>query len=208
MIKKERNNEIMKQSKVLDLFFGATITLCLTSLIGCAVNNNSEDYSDIDGGPNSRIVGLYEFDSSSDYLNFYETFKEYNTERFLCPMGFHNNSLNYYFRTEGINYNDFHSNRYDIDFDLINMFFEFELNDIKIKFETFDLSNTDISFNNFSISYDFAKSNKKIQVNYYINDISFAKTQWLSDDIVNNSVFANKLDSLTLFLEEGVNYVL
>lgn len=195
----------MKQNKILNLFFEATIALCLT---GCAVNNNSEDYSDIDGGPNARIVGLYEFDSSYDYLNFYETFKEYNTERFICPMDFHNNYFNYYFRTEGINYNDFHSNRYDIDFDLINMFFEFELNDIKIKFETFDLSNTDISFNNFSISYDFAKSNKKSQVNYYINDISFAKTQWLSDDIVNNSVFANKLDSLTLFLEEGVNYVL
>lgn len=44
MIKKERNNEIMKQNKVLDLFFGVVITVCLTLLIGCATNK-SEDYS-------------------------------------------------------------------------------------------------------------------------------------------------------------------
>lgn len=169
---------------------------------------NDSENSDVEGGPNSRIVGLYEFDSSSEYLNFYETFKEYNQERFLCPLDFYDNSLTYYFRTEGIKYSDFYSNRYDIDFDLMNMFFGFKLDDIEIKFETFDLSNIDVSFSDFSISYDFAKTNKKSQVNYYINGISFAKTQWLADDIVNNSVFASKLDSLALFLEEGANYVL
>ncbi len=43
-INKERNDKTMKQNKVLDLFFGAAITVCLTLLIGCATNN-SEEYS-------------------------------------------------------------------------------------------------------------------------------------------------------------------
>lgn len=34
----------MKQNKILDLFYGVAITVCLTFLFGCATNN-SEDYS-------------------------------------------------------------------------------------------------------------------------------------------------------------------
>lgn len=43
-LNKGRNNEIVKQNKVLDLFYGVAITVCLTFLFGCATNN-SEDYS-------------------------------------------------------------------------------------------------------------------------------------------------------------------
>ena len=196
----------MKRDIISNFFFG-TIILFLFPLLNCCASDNNANLSDIDGGPNSRIVGLYEFNNSSEYLNFYDTFKKYNSERFLCPIDFYENSLRYLFRTEGIKYKDFHSNRYDIDFDLMNMYFDLDFNSIKITFEVLQLTNYDIFTDNCQISYQFIKVNKKTLVYYYINDFLIIKTTSLSNEIVNNSDFVVKLDGLILFLKEGIKYV-
>ena len=174
-------------------------------LASCSIYNNPVN-SEIDGGPDSRIVGKYKFTSSSEYLEFYQIFKKHNSERFLCPIDFNGDSFIYYFRTEGIKLTDFESNRYDLDFDLMNMFFEFEFESNKITFETFEINDT-YFINEFSVSYDFLESNNKTQVHYFIGDFLFASTSWINNDLVFNEEFINKLESLTIFLKEGIEYV-
>lgn len=177
----------MKSNKFLSLLRRMYVFFTVTLLVSCSTDNNSANLEP-DGGPDSRIVGKYIFTSSSEYLDFYQIFKRYNSERFLCPIDFNENSFKYYFRTEGIKLTDFESNRYDLDFDLMNMFFEFEFQSNKITFETFDIN--DNSFNNEpSVSYDFLESNNKIQVHYFVDDFYFASTSWINNDLVSNEKF-------------------
>ncbi len=185
-------------SQFLFIFF------ILPFLVNCSTYNGSDNIG-VDGGADSRIVGKYKFTSSSEYLSFYQIFKKHNSERFLCPVDFNENSFNYCLRTEGIKLSDFEANRYDIDFDLMNMFFEFEFEGNKIMFETFDIKDNCFA-NGFSVIYDFLESNNKIQVQYFFDNFLFATTSWINNDLGFNEEFINNLNSLTIFLEESIKY--
>lgn len=195
----------MKFNNFSTLFRGTFVSFAASLLVSCSTLNYPVNL-EVEGGPDSRIVGKYKFVSSSKYLEFYQIFKEHNLERFLCPIDFNYNSFIYYFRTEGIKLSDFESNRYDLDFDLMNMYFEFEFESNKITFETFEINDTNF-MNGFSVSYEFLESNNETQVYYFVNDFLFASTCWINNDLVFNEEFINKLEGLTIFLEEGIKYV-
>lgn len=157
---------IMKKAQKYNILL---LSLATLELFGCDSNldissvNNSSTVDDIDGGPHSRVVGTYTFETFQEYQNFYVIFKQYNPERYWTPIDSFNNTndlkISYVFKSEGMLLDDVNEKRYDLNFDYQTMIVKMYDNDLALDLNLIDISN--YNFNEEAISLHFVFSDLK-----------------------------------------------
>ena len=208
-------SEIYAMKKTVLLSF---LAINVLAIFGCTNSNSSYDNqssvialsetgnNENDGGDDPRIVGRYEFDTFERYQAFYTTFKEYNSERFLAPTSSNEIPIMYIFRAEGIKLSDFNSRRYDLDFELFDIYFNFDFNSNDVTFELYDLGSLNPSMLDGQIEYKFLFSGRKFFVEYKIGETTFAKSTLLCQELLDTDRISETLDKVTILLREGIMY--
>ena len=180
------------------------LVLLSFSVFGC--NHNSDDsfssINPIEGGPDSKVVGLYSFSSHEEYLNFYELFKDYNSQRYWAPINSDDFEVFYFFRTEGINLKDFNAKRYDLIFQGQNMFVSLKNDFLQFYLSLDFLTNIDFGDDiDLYSDVNFDDYNKEYDVSLFLNSNDFCiatgilKAQDYDNDLIEN----NLKESVSLF---------
>ncbi|MGM9813537.1 MAG: hypothetical protein ACI32C_01300 [Candidatus Enteromonas sp.] len=164
----------------------------------------------IEGGPNSRVVGYYDFDTFSDFSNFYRIFKEHNVERYWVPADSKEIAISYCFKSEGVRYRDVQASRYDLTFGLQSMFATINGSGFSFKAQLAPLSVADegLLFNDlFSVEVEPKKSNlTKTGLTFLCGDIEIGRGSFKEDPEDEISLKRN-VDHIASLFQGGLGFV-
>ncbi len=155
------------------MHFGKTITslfaiILMFSLFSCE-SNSSES---VIGGLYGDVRWNYEFESYTDYLEFYNIFKDYNEERYWVPSSDSNYfDVIYNFDTYPVTLIDAKESRYDIDFWFQTMYATLSNDIFEIVFTINCLNESDFT------------NNASLETNLVINDETYDVSVIYNSDI-------------------------
>ncbi len=189
----------------------------LFSLCSCEYIDTNIDESDteenidfVEGGPGSLIACEYYFNSFSEYLDFYNVFKLYNSERYWLPIDSNDFITKYRFESLGVPLEDVHATRYDLEFPLQTMEVSLSIDTLSINLE---INNINIEQIEGITNLIFEIDDDNLGLDYYnainlmCDDILIAYGNISFDISSNDELNTEILDEIILLFNDGFKYV-
>lgn len=175
----------------------ALLVLCSLCLVGC---------NDVDGGPNSHIVRHYNSDNIAEYKIFYDTFCEYNEERYLMPESNGSIKFTYFFDCMGIS-REIKEKGDRVDYISVGVYFEIEKITDYLEAEIFDGEKLGFQACNIADKYDYVFSHLS-EIGYRINNPDNEDNQSISIIIGDIEIACKSIGVTTFTDDENFNTVM
>ncbi len=174
---------------------------------------SSDDVSDvkiIEGGPNSKVVGTYIFESFDEYSIFYSVFKTNNYQRYWTPADSDKFNVTYCFKSEGINLEDANNKRYDLVFPRQRMTVEMHSDEFSIDLNLHNINEFADKVNplnlSFSVEWDRLQATNASNLQLMCCDFVIGKGEIGISTSTISSVH-DSLGEILLLFEKGGEYV-
>ena len=173
-------------------------------------NNDVSDVDIIEGGPNSKVVGTYFFESFNEYFGFYSVFKTNNYQRYWTPVDSDKFNVTYCFKSEGINLEDVNNKRYDLVFPRQRMTVEMHSDEFSIDLNLHNINEFADKVNalnlSFSGEWDRLQATNVSNLQLMCSDLVIG----IGEIVINTSTISSvydSLDEILLLFEKGSEYV-